>query len=64
MKMKSIIQWMMFLEARNKEAFDMLGEKNKNKKGDNILEIISHDEDTRRAYDSREAELHDQMTKF
>jgi len=55
----------MFLQARNKEAFEMLAEKNeKIRKAYNILEIISKDDKARAAYESREAELHDQMTRL
>ena len=43
----------------------MLGEKNEAiKKATSILEIMSHDEDTRRAYEAREAALHDEATKI
>lgn len=60
-----IIQWMMFLQARNKEVFEMLAEKNeKIRKAYNILESISKDDKARAAYESREAELHDQMTRL
>jgi predicted transposase/invertase (TIGR01784 family) len=60
-----IIQWMMFLQARNKEAFAMLAEKNeKIRKAYNILEVISKDDNARAAYEAREAELHDQMTRL
>jgi hypothetical protein len=56
---------MMFLQARNKEAFLMLAEKNeKIRKAYNILEIISKDDNARAAYESREAEIHDQMTRL
>lgn len=62
---ESVIQWMMFLQARNKEAFEMLAEKNeKIRKAYNILEVISKDDKARAAYESREAELHDQMTRL
>lgn len=60
-----IIQWMMFLEAKNKEGFEMLAEKNaKIKKAYNLLEVISKDDIKRAAYEAREAELHDQMTRL
>lgn len=60
-----VVQWMMFLEANSKEVLDMLGEKNEAiKKATSILEIMSQDEATRRAYDAREAELHDEATKI
>ncbi|MGL5085999.1 MAG: Rpn family recombination-promoting nuclease/putative transposase [Clostridium sp.] len=60
-----VIQWMMFLEAKSKEVLEMLGEKNEAiKKATSILEVMSHDEDTRRAYEAREAALHDEVTKI
>ncbi len=60
-----LVQWMMFLQARNKEAFEMLAEKNeKIRKAYNILEIISKDDKARAAYEAREAELHDQNTRL
>ncbi|WP_026888175.1 Rpn family recombination-promoting nuclease/putative transposase [Clostridium beijerinckii] len=60
-----LVQWMMFLQSRNKEAFEMLAEKNeKIKKAYNILEVISKDDNARAAYEAREAELHDQMTRL
>ena len=43
----------------------MLAEKNeKIRKAYNILEVISKDDKVRAAYESREAELHDQMTRL
>ncbi|SFC49050.1 hypothetical protein [Clostridium uliginosum] len=43
----------------------MLAEKNeKIRKAYNILEVISKDDKARAAYESREAELHDQMTRL
>ncbi|CUU50347.1 Rpn family recombination-promoting nuclease/putative transposase [Clostridium beijerinckii] len=60
-----LVQWIMFLQSRNKEAFEMLAEKNeKIKKAYNILEVISKDDNARAAYEAREAELHDQMTRL
>lgn len=62
---EEIIQWMMFLEATNKEGFEMLAKKNeKIKKAYSILEVISKDDTARAAYEAREAELHDQMTRL
>jgi predicted transposase/invertase (TIGR01784 family) len=62
---EEIIQWMMFLEATNKEGLEMLAEKNeKIKKACSILEVISKDDIKRAAYEAREAELHDQMTRL
>uniref|UniRef100_UPI00257FBA2E Rpn family recombination-promoting nuclease/putative transposase n=1 Tax=Clostridium sp. UBA1652 TaxID=1946348 RepID=UPI00257FBA2E len=62
---EDIIQWMMFLEAKNKEGFEMLAKKNdKIKKAYSILEVISKDDIKRAAYEAREAELHDQMTRL
>lgn len=43
----------------------MLAEKNeKIRKAYNILEVISKDDNARAAYEAREAELHDQMTRL
>lgn len=62
---EELIQWMMFLEATNKEGFEMLAKKNeKIKKAYSILEVISKDDTARAAYEAREAELHDQMTRL
>ncbi len=62
---EEIIQWMMFLETKNKEGFEMLAKKNdKIKKAYSILEVISKDDIKRAAYEAREAELHDQMTRL
>uniref|UniRef100_UPI00257A191E Rpn family recombination-promoting nuclease/putative transposase n=1 Tax=Clostridium sp. UBA1652 TaxID=1946348 RepID=UPI00257A191E len=62
---EDIIQWMMFLETKNKEGFEMLAKKNdKIKKAYSILEVISKDDIKRAAYEAREAELHDQMTRL
>ena len=62
---EDIIQWLMFLETKNKEGFEMLAEKNeKIKKAYSILEVISKDDIKRAAYEAREAELHDQMTRL
>ena len=62
---EDIIQWLMFLEGKNKEGFEMLAEKNeKIKKAYGILEVISKDDIKRAAYEAREAELHDQMTRL
>ncbi|WP_310939924.1 PD-(D/E)XK nuclease family transposase [Clostridium sp. SHJSY1] len=62
---EEIIQWMMFLEANNREGLEMLAEKNeKIKKACSILEVISKDDIKRAAYEAREAELHDQATRL
>ena len=62
---EDIIQWMMFLETKNREGFEMLAEKNeKIKKAYSILEVISKDDIKRAAYEAREAELHDQVTRL
>ena len=60
-----MVEWMMFLEADNKEVLDVLGKKNeKIKKATSILEIMSRDKESRMLYEAREAELHDQVTKI
>lgn len=63
--MKLDIDLQMFLEANNKEALEMLSNKNeKIKKAYNVLQILSKDDKARAAYEAREAELHDQMTRI
>lgn len=60
-----LIEWMMFLEVNNREALEMLLNKNeKIKKAYNVLQILSKDDKARAAYEAREAELHDQMTRI
>ncbi|PJI10439.1 MULTISPECIES: Rpn family recombination-promoting nuclease/putative transposase [Clostridium] len=61
----AIIQWMEFIGAKSKEVMEMLASKNKDiKEAYDKLQIISKDEESRMAYEAREAEIHDQMTRL
>jgi predicted transposase/invertase (TIGR01784 family) len=60
-----VIQWVEFFEAKTKGVMNMHAEKNKDiGKAVSILEIISHDEKKRMAYEAREAEIKDQATRI
>lgn len=62
---EEIIQWMEFIGARSREVMEMLSEKNANiRKAYDVLQVISKDEKARMAYEAREAEIHDQMTRI
>lgn len=57
------LRWMLFLEADNKEAIDMLGKKyTEIKKAVDILEVMSQSEKDRMNYEAREAQLRDIST--
>jgi predicted transposase/invertase (TIGR01784 family) len=56
--------WMEFIGAKSKGAMKMLAEKNKDiGKADDILTVMSKNEKARMAYEAREAEIHDQVTR-
>ena len=60
-----IVQWMEFLDAKSKGVMEMLSEKNKDiKKAYDLLQIISKDEKARMLYESRQAEISDQLTRI
>lgn len=60
-----IVQWMEFLDAKSKGVIEMLAEKNKDiKKAYGLLQIISKDEKARMLYESRQAEISDQLTRI
>ncbi|PRR81743.1 Rpn family recombination-promoting nuclease/putative transposase [Clostridium vincentii] len=60
-----IVQWMEFLDAKSKGVIEMLAEKNKDiKKAYDLLQIISKDEKARILYESRQAEISDQLTRI
>lgn len=60
-----IVQWMEFLDAKSKGVIEMLAEKNKDiKKAYDLLQIISKDEKARMLYESRQAEISDQLTRI
>jgi predicted transposase/invertase (TIGR01784 family) len=59
-----VVQWMEFIDAKSKGVMEMLAEKNeKIRKAYDVLQIISKDENARMAYEAREAELRDQLTR-
>lgn len=60
-----VVQWMEFIDGKSEGVLKMLAEKNKDiKNAYDYLQIISKDEKARMAYEAREAELHDQMTRI
>lgn len=60
-----IVQWMEFLDAKSKGVIEMLAENNKDiKKAYDLLQIISKDEKARMLYESRQAEISDQLTRI
>ncbi|MBU3214268.1 Rpn family recombination-promoting nuclease/putative transposase [Clostridium estertheticum] len=60
-----IVQWMEFLDAKSKGAMEMLAEKNKDiKKAYGLLQTISKDKKARMLYESRQAEISDQLTRI
>lgn len=62
---ETITQWMEFIDAKSREVMEMLSQKNKDiKKAYDMLQVISKDEKARMAYEAREAEIHDQMTRI
>ncbi len=60
-----VIQWMEFIGAKSEEVMEMLAEKNNNiRMAYDRLKVISKDDKARMAYEAREAEIHDQMTRL
>ncbi len=60
-----IVQWMEFLDGKSKEVMEMLAEKNKDiKKAYNLLKIISKDDKAKMLYESRQAEISDELTRL
>ncbi len=60
-----IVQWMGFLDAKSRGVMEMLAEKNKDiKRAYDLLQVISKDEKARMAYETREAEIRDQLTRM
>ena len=60
-----LVLWMEFLDAKSRGVMEMLAEKNKEiKKAYTVLEILSKDEKARMAYEAREAEVRDQLTRL
>lgn len=60
-----IVEWMEFLDGRSKGVMEMLAKKNVNiKKAYDLLQVISQDDNARMAYEARETEIRDQMTRI
>jgi len=60
-----IVEWMEFLDGKSKGVMEMLAKKNGNiKKAYDLLQVISQDDNARMAYEAREAEIRDQMTRM
>jgi len=60
-----MVQWMEFLDGKSKEVMEMLAEKNKDiKKAYNLLKIISKDDKAKMLYESRQAEISDELTRL
>jgi len=60
-----IVEWMEFLDGKSKGVMEMLAKKNVNiKKAYDLLQVISQDDNARMAYEARETEIRDQMTRM
>ncbi|MCB2291332.1 PD-(D/E)XK nuclease family transposase [Clostridium sp. CS001] len=58
------MDWIKFLDANSKEGLEMLAEKNENiKTAYEILKRVSKSKEARMAYDARQAEIMDQLTR-
>ncbi|GCD08987.1 hypothetical protein Ctaglu_06100 [Clostridium tagluense] len=61
----AITQWMEFIGAKSKEVMEVLALKNEEiGKAYDQLQVMSKNEKARMAYESRQAEIHDQMTRM
>ena len=59
-----IIEWLQFLDAKSEEVMEMLAEKNEGiQRAYEVLKRVSEDEAARMAYEAREAEIRDQLTR-
>ncbi|MGL5675187.1 MAG: Rpn family recombination-promoting nuclease/putative transposase [Cellulosilyticaceae bacterium] len=59
-----IIEWLQFLDAKSEEVMEMLAEKNEGiEKAYRVLKCVSQDDVARMAYEAREAEIRDQLTR-
>lgn len=58
------LEWLEFINAQSKEEFEVLAEKNNNiKTAYEILQVVSKNKEARMAYEARQAEMMDQMTR-
>jgi predicted transposase/invertase (TIGR01784 family) len=59
-----ILEWLKFIDAKSKEGMEMLAEKNENiKTAYEILQRVSKSKEARMAYEARQAEIMDQLTR-
>ncbi|GFZ34449.1 transposase [Clostridium zeae] len=59
-----ILEWLEFIDAKSKEGMEMLAEKNENiKTAYEILQRVSKSKEARMAYEARQAEIMDQLTR-
>ena len=59
-----IVRWMKFLNAKSKEVMKVLAQKDKDiEKAVHILEYLSEDEQARMAYEARQAQIRDEITR-
>ena len=59
-----VLEWLKFLDADSKEGMEMLAKKNENiKEAYEILQKVSKSKEARMAYEARQAEIMDQLTR-
>lgn len=59
-----ILEWLEFIDAESKESMEMLAERNENIKiAYEILQRVSKSKEARMAYEARQAEIMDQLTR-
>ncbi len=59
-----ILDWLEFIDAKSKEGMEMLAKKNENiKAAYEILQRVSKSKEARMAYEARQAEIMDQLTR-
>jgi predicted transposase/invertase (TIGR01784 family) len=59
-----ILEWLKFIDSKSKEGMEMIAEKNENiKTAYEILQRVSKSKEARMAYDARQAEIMDQLTR-
>ncbi|WP_341456633.1 Rpn family recombination-promoting nuclease/putative transposase [Clostridium oryzae] len=59
-----ILDWLQFINSESKEGMIMLAEKNENiKTAYEVLQRVSKDKEARMAYEARQAEIMDQLTR-
>lgn len=59
-----ILEWLEFIDAKSKEGMEILAEKNENiKTAYEILQRVSKSKEARMAYEARQADIMDQLTR-